>query len=309
MREFATQLSPEFRKGLRAFKNPEHGKERCIECLNLMPGELGLLPHEVITGPDLSGVTVVPPVADGLRAYWKLDEAAGGPYYDVLGLSHMLRVTNDDDLASVDPGIEGKCVRAAQTQGQQGTAGEGAYAADNAQFTLASDYTINFWLQYSTYPSLSYWLLRKTEVITGSWANPVLREWGFWIQGTSDGVAAIQFLRGNGSSTWSNTIQANITARDGVWHMITARYVASTTTLTLTVSNATDGFEAFSANSNSVAVLSNTSQPVVLSNFQNLSEASKFFFYDEIGIWGTTLGTTTRQALWNSGNGLTFPFV
>jgi len=311
MREFAITFERGLRKGLRAFKNPIPGQEELLECYNLVPSEQGLLPYEPIAEVDFSNViSELPSHLDDIRAYWKLDEAAGGPYADSLGISPMVGLQDNatDDLRSVTGKIQ-NCARAIQTNAQQGYGSEGAYSTDNSQFTL-TDYTINMWFRYNPANSFSYWILRKTETVPLAWSDPVLKEWGIWHRGTADGARAIIFYRGDGGANWTDSVICTFTNRANVWFMLTITYNSSSQVLRVRLSNATDGFAAFDVSSpGTFPVLVDTNQPIVLGNFYDLSEGSVNFDYDEIGIWGRVLTTNEVTALWNSGNGLSFPFL
>lgn len=304
MREFGITFDKEFRKGLRAFRNPPRGEEGLVECYNLMPGEIGLLPHEPLTDIDLTDLTgSIPPELVGLRAYWKLNETIG-PYLDVLGNVPLTNITDaaETDLEAV-VGIISNGQKAIQLNAGQGTRAEGASGIDHANLKLAAvSWHINFWFRYPETSGFSYWILRKFN-------DTNLREWGIEIQGTSVGSWAIVFYRGDGGNNWSHNFIRVMTARVNVWHMIGISYAISTGTLTVRISNPTDGFEAFASSSVGFPVLVNTVSPIVLANFMQTSELTKEFTYDEIGIWGRELTLTERTRLWNSGNGRTYPFV
>jgi len=310
MREFGIAFEKGLRKGLRAFRNAPSGDEELVECYNLMPGELGLVPHEFITGMDAP--VIVPPALLDIIAYWNLDETVG-PYNEAIHNNDMLVLTDfNTNVMSSEDGISEKCARALQVQLQQGRGSEGGYVPNASVFDLSAiSWTINFWFKYAPdYPGFGYYVLRKaTYDVASSWSSPTGREWAVYLQGTSEGTPAFIFQRGNGTG-WPQEVVRTIPERDDEWYMVTIMYDLPTTALTISVSTETDGFNARTITSTGFNPLTFTTSPIVLGNFMNTAEGDTSFDYDEIGIWGGVLSSDVREEfLWNDGDGNTFPFV
>ena len=226
-------------------------------------------------------------LTDNLDSYWKLDESSGNAADSVSSRT----LTNSNVTYSA--GKVNNC---------------GVFNGSNARFqgsawSPAGDYSISMWINADTLPTTTVPL---TSLFCNYDVPSSAQDRGIDVILLNDGgTQKIQFFHGpyGGQVTASYTK----TLTTGNWYHLVAVYNGSTVKLYL------DGSEVASENAS-------VDQPSLtkLINIGNFgyytplsSDLGRWFDgkIDEIAIWSKALSSTEVSTLYNSGNGLQYPFT
>ncbi len=215
-------------------------------------------------------------ISDDLISHWTLDEESG------------TRVDShgDNDLtpSGTGPYGEGKMSNGFAPTGS-GTEGR-IEVADNASLSMtdADDFTISAWVNFDT--------LSGTRGIIGKSNTEYLLY--------SSGSILRFAVYGGSSGTASTVSSANVPA--GNWHFVVAWYDADAHTVNIQVNNGTP-----------VSAAATAGRPVDGANAFVIGAITTTGYsdgiIDSVSIWQRLLTSDERSALYNSGDGLEYPFV
>jgi len=220
-------------------------------------------------------------LADSITAYYKLDETSGTTANDEVG-------TNDGTITNAtvnQTGKIGKCV---------------SFDGSGDKITLASDIgwtklSISFWFKNNSFTGDAY-LMGKTKATVTVNADIEL-EIGFFDSGTK---LQAKVRDATGQRNQVEYAKSNFT--NGTWYhcVITFNEDDDRTYMYINGSKVAENLSATSTHNN-------LTEPM---NFgMAWSGAGDYNGYlDEIGIWTRELSSTEVSTLYNSGNGLSYPF-
>ncbi len=217
-------------------------------------------------------------LTDSLVSYWKLDETSGNRA-DSYGSNTLI----DNNTT---PSSTGKIGNAADSNGSD----DYLRADDHSSLDITGDITINFWVNSGS----------GTKTHFGKWDTSSNNS--YLLQIFSDDLIYWAF-----SGTGSNTLYrvANSTISRSGWHMVSGTYVASTQTAVIYY----DGQVVAGTNVGTLptTIFSGTS------GFSNRYLAGSLQYsqglQDEVGLWSRALSGSEIEQLYNSGNGLAYPFT
>ncbi len=230
------------------------------------------------------GVTTHPvyaAISDSLVAYWKLDEGSG-PRNDSLSTNHL----TDNNTVTQQTG---RLNYAAQF-----TAANSEYLniADNAALSSGNvDLTITSWVYLDSKPTYGF--------IASKWGNSGTGEYDLYYSG----AAVDRFIAGwstNGTASASDSANSFGPASIGVWTFVVMWHDATANTLNIQVNNGVVDF---------VAASGGHDGPTDFQLGAYLGGNNWNGRIDEVGIWKRVLTANERTALWNNGEGCTYPFI
>lgn len=216
-----------------------------------------------------------------LVAYWKLDESSGsrsdsGPSgYTLTGVG---------TVGSASGKINNGANFTGSTQGLQ--------RANPTNLHFTSDFSISFWINLNTQVGTNaYYILGGTDDVTRTYYfgyrdNAGTKELGLFI---SDGT---------NSSVWVTQ-----TLNTATWYHLVLVYSASAGSMQWYVNNV-----ALTLKTGLRTSINSSTQTYTLGNANGLAQAL-IGVIDEYGAWSRTLNSTEVSQLYNSGNGLTYPFT
>ena len=220
---------------------------------------------------------------NGLVSYWKLNEASG---------------TRSDSVGSNNLADNNTVTRAT---GKQSGAGNFTFSnseylniASNSSLHIgASSFTFCAWVYLASKPTYAYILSKRNEETSE-------REYFLDYTSTTD-----RFRFGVSANGTTNTFVAADTfgaPSTGTWYFLIASYDADTDTLSLSVNNGTANTTAFSntvfEGTGNFTIGGGNNTPVIFWDG----------YIDEVGFWKRVLTTEEKARLYNSGNGITYPF-
>jgi hypothetical protein len=223
------------------------------------------------------------PLLNDLAAYWKLDETSG-TRFDSTANSNDLTDNN-----TVGSGT-GKIGNAAQ------------FVAANSEYLDLS--SASGLLAGTGGVTVAAWVkpdvVNQTQQIAGLWDGSTSTD-QYRIGSLSTGEYFVQ-VRDNSGTTALTTIAGS--AVSGAWRLVFGWYDATAQTINLQV---------FDGSTNPTSSLSFTATLNVPSSpLFNVAKGGAVYYdglIDELGSWQRVLTLTERTQLWNSGSGLTYPFV
>ncbi len=213
-----------------------------------------------------------------LQAYWKLGEASG-TRSDSHGANHLT------DSNSVGQAV-GKLGNGAEFTA---ASSQSLFRADTAALSAgASSFTIAGWFKFVDIGT-------ETKPLVSKWVSASLADSEYILQANTSNK--LEFFVTDGSS--SGFLEGTDVLSDGVWYYIVAWHDADNDTINIQVNNGTPDSTSWGNGS-----LDTTS------DFK-LGVNDTFFsgVMDSIGFWKRVLTTQERTELYNSGNGLEYPFV
>ncbi len=233
--------------------------------------------------------TAASSIAAGILAYWKLD----GNATDATGNGFAL--TNN----GTTPYSTGRINNAADFGASNSTKYLSLAGASPLGLTFDMPVTFNLWVNVATGPS-------------GNANNPFQ-----WVDNTTTnkkGAYTLQYYNNAGTpqlyiqrqiNSTNNQYGVNQTLTIGTWNMLTFTWDGSNIYLYL--------------NGNSTPIVSGASTSTGTNSNSGLAEgfnigyessSGRFWWglVDEVGVWGRVLSSSEISSLYNSGNGLTYPF-
>jgi hypothetical protein len=213
-----------------------------------------------------------------LVGYWKLDEASG-TRNDSVGTSHL----TDNNTVTQAAGKQGNSA--------QFTASSSEYLSctDNATLSLASDtsFTIALWAygdSFANFPALF-----QKGAFNGNGDEYIL----YWHASFS----TWRFLVGNGSSF--GTVEWSSAPATSTWYFIVCWHDAAANTINIQVNDGTTVSAAWTGGTQ------DTTSPLHIGRGGTSYWNGRI---DEVGFWKRVLTSAERTALYNSSNGVTYPF-
>lgn len=216
-----------------------------------------------------------------LISYWKLDEASG-TRNDSFGSNHL---TDNNSLLS--------------TTGKIGNSGNFVLLstqylshASNSDLQMGDiDFTFSAWIYLNSTPL-------NAAVIVKDSGSPLAFDYLIRVDN-----GTLNFILSSDGTVGTLTVLEGGPLSTGQWYFICAWYDSTLDTMYVQINNATP-----------------TSKPQTGGGFAGAplftigagySGTSEFFNgrIDEVGVWKRTLTDSERLALYNSGNGLAFPFL
>jgi hypothetical protein len=214
-----------------------------------------------------------------LISHWKLDEASG-TRFDTHGINHLSENTLNPPIGSA-VGRIGKAVLL------DGGASDILIIPSNSSLQMGDiNFTIAGWVWFS---------LLTTTGIVGKWTAPGDLEYLVFFSGTN-----LRFhVSNDGASNVSVTNPQSITT--GAWYFFVAWHDKDANTINLSVNN-----------NDPVSTTHSTGVKVDFSDFTMGTDQSGGTNMDgrldSVSIWKRLLNSRERTLLYNSGNGLEYPF-
>ena len=210
---------------------------------------------------------------DGLISYYKLD-----------GNSNDAHGSNNGSDSNITYGTDyGKI-----GQGAKGTGINIGSISFSSMPAISGEHTLAFWF--------------KADAKEGSplSARTASQEWRSGIQISSTDITP---LAGTGS-TWLNTAGIAYTYSTGAWYYLVAVYTS--TGVTVYINGTSIGSKTWSSNTPAFTPASGQ-----FALFYSPRFTGEYFngSIDEVGIWSRALSSTEVGELYNSGAGLTYPFI
>lgn len=229
-------------------------------------------------------------LTDNLVSYWKFDEASG----DAADSTATGNTLTNNAVALYTAGKINNGVNVIKITSQFMS------HADNASLSITGDFSASFW--YKPNGTLG---ADTGECLFGKWGGTTQRSYNTrhrLLSGVEDIIVSLNSSGGGGGTLgqWLTTLS------DGVWYHLVFVYDNAGTcdlyknnvALTQATSQATSLFD--------------SSEPFrVGAAGDNSSVASDFANgqFDEFGLWDRTLSSGEVSQLYNSGNGLAYPFT
>lgn len=209
-------------------------------------------------------------LTDNLIAYWKFDESSGNAA-DVLG-GYTLTATNISYVSS---------------KINNGADSNGSTSDLITTFIDPDSYNSGF--------SFGGWVwFDATNANVISWDES--GSWGGVEIGAGAGTWGYRF----GTGSPSNAYGTGVAISTGQWYHVIATHSATTDRLYV------NGSQIHTATSGTLANTNTSFHIAGNSNFRGETLDGKV---DEMGVWGRELSSTEVTSLYNSGSGLTYPFV
>lgn len=223
-------------------------------------------------------------LTDSLISHWKLDEASGNAL-DAHGANELTETSGTIDSAT------GKINNARDYE-----SGDTEYhgKADNADLSVGDiDFTIAFWCKPENLSGLNATIVGK-YLTTGNQRAYQL--------GYATTPARFQFtVSPDGSATTVVSADSLGAPSNGNWYFIVAWHDASANTINVQVNNGT-----VDSVSHTTGVFDNTAAFTI--GARDGATQPWDGLIDECGFWKRVLTSDERTALYNSGNGLAYPF-
>jgi hypothetical protein len=232
-------------------------------------------------------VTIPTAVAltQNLQAYWKYNESSGNAF-DSSGNSNTLADTN----VTYGAGKIGNCSI------YDGSADYFSIAdASQTGLDLTTDFSFSFWVNYTSVPVAgnNMFILSKRS---GSTSGYQLR--------ISESAGNQRYGLGLYNGSADDTLMAITTPTTGVWYHTVITWDAAAKLITLYINNS-----ATTANNATHTSLDTNATAFVVGGPTTLAGDWLHGKLDEMGIWNRVLSPSEVTALYNSGNGLTYPFT
>ena len=222
---------------------------------------------------------------DNIVGYWKLDESSGNAI-DTPG-------TNDGTVVGCDYSQTGKI-----------NTSLGFVRANSDHVLLGSDTTLRFTSAFS----VQAWIKTSSAVGAGNvysifsmYQASAASGWAFGLN--EDGYVQLYYLD---SGVATDIKLGAIAVDDQAWHHVVGVWTG--TNLQVYVDGSQDGGDVAASNT---PVYKATHLPLIGSLHTYGAERVSNFngFIDEVGVWGGGLSPSEVSSLYNSGNGLAYPFV
>lgn len=226
-------------------------------------------------------------LTDSLISYWSLDEASGNAL-DAHGSNDL---TDNNTVGSATGKING-------ARDFESSNSEYFARADNSDLSTGDiDFTFACWVQLESKPGSRMTIAAK--MADGTPANN--SEWGVFWSNTAD---RFQTIVSDGSSGFvalsANNFGAPSTA---AWYFVVAWHDSSANTLNIQVNNGTVDSVSYSSG------LINSTAAFHLGRITAADGQYWDGLIDEAGFWKRVLTSDERTSLYNSGNGLAYPFT
>lgn len=223
-----------------------------------------------------------------LISYWKLDESSGNAA-DSVGSNTLTNVN------TVTYGA-GKINNGADLE-----RGSGQYFTinDNASLSITGDISISMWVKPESAPASGeiYRLCTKWD------GGGSQKSWSFYYKDTSGTKALHLEVSATGSADAGYSIATDLGT--GTWKHIICTWVAATSTAYIYI----DGVLVGSGATGTITSLFNSTAAFRLGYIDDPGNEYWDGMIDETGIWSRALIADEVTELYNSGNGIQYPFT
>lgn len=240
--------------------------------------------HRAMLLPWAGGGSGPSSLLTSLISYWTLEEASGTRVDSVVASGNDL---TDNNTATQNPGKVGNAAQFTSANSESLTRN------DNASLSTGDiDFTVAAWVYLDSKAA------RQTIATKGGGGAPGSDEWVLDYLNSSD---RFRFFTGGASYkiATANNLGSPSTA---TWYFIVAWHDAAADTVNIQVNDGTVNSTATTG-----VAPSDTTQQFKIGQY-----GASFYMdgrVDEIGFWKRVLTAAERTALYNSGNGRTYPFT
>jgi hypothetical protein len=227
---------------------------------------------------------------NGLVSYWKLEETSGTRFDSVTASANHMTDNNGVGFAA------GRVGNAASFGGPASQ--RYLSHADNPSLSLGNiDFTFSAWIKPNGNPGTNGW------GIVGSWTVGGQESAFLWLQ--SNRSPALVLMNSAGSYTILNTTFN--TAAVGVWSFLVAWHDSVADKVWINIDASPNNPNYWAAWSTGVR---DSTGPFMIGRYDTALTDTYFDgAIDEVGFWKRVLTDAERAALYNGGNGVTYPFI
>jgi len=230
---------------------------------------------------------------DNLNAYWKLEETSGTRYDETANNNDL----TDYNTVGYAAGIIGNGADFEQT------ASESLYIADNASLSITGSMTLSCWVNLES-SAARHDLMSKFKDTSGGYSW-ILR----LIQTSGTNYDIYWDNSSNGTSLANSKTTTTTSFSNGTWYHISMVYTSGVgANIIFYVNGSKVGNTVSTANTS----IYNSAAKFILSGNEASSGNPQTFMdgvLDEVGVWSRALTSTEITSLYNSGDGLTYPFT
>lgn len=211
-----------------------------------------------------------------LAAYWKLDEASGTR---VDSYSNAQDLTDNNTVTST-AGKQGNAARFAVANSEYLSRG------DSATLSVSSSFSFAFWFRTTTDQTSSGFVEKENDYKV--------------MKNNSDNVVFTVFDSASGSISAQAT---GTSIANNTWYFVVATYDHGDKKARLYINNGSEEL--------SPGALTNGPKDGAGNFYMGIDTAIGWYDgdVDEVGFWKKVLTSTERTTLYNSGNGVTYPFA
>lgn len=223
-------------------------------------------------------------LTDNLVSYWELEDATD---------SHGSNDLTESGSPSYVSGKLGNCVDLESSSSQYLSITD----ASQSGLDLTGDHTISAWLSFETAPTSAQ------QAIINKWHGGT-SSYIYRFDNNGSGVSRLEAFYDDGTSTENLNINFSSEPTLNTFYHFVITYDASASQVELFINNSSQG----TATGTLTSIRDGTA-PFGLG--ANPSTPSDYFDgkIDEVGIWSRILTTSEISDLYNSGNGLGYPFA
>lgn len=226
-------------------------------------------------------------LTDNLVSYWKLDESSGNAT-DIVGSNTL----TNNNTATYSAGKINNGVNLASASSQS------LSASDSASLSLTGDFTFSFWVKLASNPSSG----QEFNLITKYLPTGNQRSYQVLYSEDSGNYNISLNINADGASASTNVSWLSVNLGTGTWKHIVIKYTASTHTSEAYVNGSSLGTK----DSVRTSIFDSTA-PFVLGS-TNAGGSYLNGSLDEMGIWSRPLTSDEVTELYNSDNGIQYPF-
>ena len=224
-----------------------------------------------------------------LISYWKMDESSG----DMIDAHGSNDGTVNGATQNVADGILNTCY---------------SFDGSNDEVTVPDDATLDISTNFSAF----IWIKNNNAASTNDndfafcrWDHNNNRQWAI----ASNPSGGVRIYLGT-STTVRKQYNTTTDLTDDTWHLIGFTFDSGTLKVYVDGVERTTGDDLVKSTDLSITTIDATNEPLTVGARQRNGNEENFFNsnIDEISFWGRTLSDTDISDLWNSGNGLAYPF-
>lgn len=228
-----------------------------------------------LTGLSGMGICIGPSgLLASLISYWKLEETSGTRYDSVVASANNL---TDENTVTQGVGVNGNAAQLVSANLER------LSIADNPSLSMGDiDFTIAVWANLDT---------------NQAWATPIAKYTEYMVQ--RNGAGSYRFGVTHDGATFKY-VDSLVTPSTATWYFIVAWHDSVANTINIQINNGTAQSAA-----HTLGVFNGT-------HFFALGDTEGAWFngrLDEAAVWKRVLTATERTNLYNSGNGVTYPFT
>lgn len=216
-------------------------------------------------------------ITDNLKAYWKMDEASG----NIVDIHNSHTGTPTGTPTYGQTGKLGNAILLTKATPDYFT------VPDHADLTLSASMTIAVWVKPAT---TGGYILDK-----GVWGQD-----GYILVANVGGSDLDFYTKQSGAYQRSNSTTA---IASGSWSYLMV--IVSAGTAKLYINNTEVSYD----NHNTHTAPADGATSLLIGKYQGNSTSNFDGVFDDLALWNRALSDAERNALWNSGSGLAYPFT